>query len=185
MEVLREWSELEPDGEFCVMRWAQFASIPEQLGYLRNMIDVYRGTHWARSTALEIVRAAGCETRNQACMALAIAEAVKARVQYVREFPERFQTPPRTWKDRAGDCDDFTTTEGALMESIGIATRVVGMKVNDKWRHVYVEAMIEVPGGRKLPMPLDATLRNTPLRELANPITRALARGMKVETLRL
>jgi hypothetical protein len=182
-KVTRRWTEIGADGQPVAMRWAEFGSIPEQLDYLRKMIDVYRATTWARKTAMEIIRAAQCEARNHACFALAIGEAVQSRIMYVREFPERFQTPPNTWADQAGDCDDFTTLIGSLLESVGVQVKVVGMKVNGKWRHVYPVAQIEGPGGKKLPMNLDATLRGVPVREMANPITRALERGMVVETL--
>jgi hypothetical protein len=183
VQVRRRWLEEEPGGGTVPMAWADFSSIPEQLRYLRSMIDVYRGTQWARRLALEIVRGAGCEARNHACMALAIGEWVQQRIAYVREFPERFQTPPRTVKDGAGDCDDHTTLIGSLAESLGIPVEVVGMKVDGKWKHVFARAQIEGKGRTRLPMPLDSTLRNTPIRQLANPITRALDRGMKVETL--
>lgn len=202
-QVLRRWTELGTDGAPVRLRWAQFGSIPEQLQYLRDMIDVYRGTYWARAKALEIINAAGCADRNHACMALAVGEWVQKNIRYVREFPERFQTPPRTVKDAAGDCDDFTTLIGSVLESIGVPIQVVGMKVAPpasmdptiaervrqwlgldlKWKHVYPRAIVEGPGGRLLMMNLDATLKNTPVRSFANPITRALDRGMKVETL--
>jgi hypothetical protein len=182
-EVLRKWTETGADGQPVEMRWAQFGSIPEQLAYLRKMIDVYRATSWARTTAMEIIRAAGCEARNHACFALAVGEEVQRRIMYVREFPERFQTPPNTWKDEAGDCDDFTTLIGSLLEAVGVPVQVVGMKVDGKWRHVYPRALIDGAGGKQLPLNLDATLRGVPIREMANPIRRALERGMKVETI--
>lgn len=181
-KVTRKWTEIGADGGQVAMRWAEFGSIPEQLSYLRKMIDVYRATSWARAVGMDIVRRAGCEARNHACFALAIGEAVQNRIMYVREFPERFQTPPNTWKDQAGDCDDFTTLIGSLLEAVGVPVKVVGMKVNGKWKHVYPVAQIET-GGRVLPMNLDATLRGVPIREMANPIRRAIERGMKVETL--
>lgn len=188
-KITRRWSELGPDGKPVSMLWAEFGSIPEQLSYLRKMIDVYRATTWARSTAMQIIRDAGCEARNHACFALAIGEAVQQRIMYVREFPERFQTPPNTWRDGAGDCDDFTTLIGSLLEAVGVPVKVVGMKTAPrkgqplKWKHVYPVAQIEGPGGKALPMNLDATLRGVPVRQMANPITRALERGMVVETL--
>jgi len=177
------WSELSETGRKVVTRRMDFDSIPEQIAFLRQMIQVYAGTAWAKETALRIIREADCPARNHACYAMAIAEAVQKRIRYIREYPETFQTPPRTWEIRAGDCDDFTTTEGTLLETLGIRNEVVGMKISGKWRHVFLRALIEVPGRRGLRrMPLDATLRNTPVRQMANPITRSLARGLKVET---
>jgi len=182
-EVLRKWTELGADGQPVAMRWAQFGSIPEQLTYLRKMIDVYRATTWARTTGMDIIRQAQCPARNHACFALAVGAAVQERIMYVREFPERFQTPPNTWRERAGDCDDFTTLIGSLLEAIGVPVQVVGMKVGGKWRHVYPRALIDGRGGKQLPLNLDATLRGVPIQAMANPIRRALERGMQVETL--
>jgi hypothetical protein len=150
--------------------------------FLRNMVNVYRGTTWAKETALEIIRSANCPPRNKACAALKIAEAVQERIRYINEYPETFQTPPRTWDLMAGDCDDFTTLIASLIESQGITVQVVGMKFDGKWRHVFPRALIPGPGGRSLPMYLDATQRNTPVRQLVNPITKALKRGFKIDT---
>jgi transglutaminase superfamily protein len=200
-KVTRRWQEIGDDGAPVDLIWAEFKSIPEQLQFLRTMIDVYRATEWSRQMALRIVKEAGCADRHHACMALAVGEWVQRNIRYVREFPERFQSPSRTVKDAAGDCDDFTTLIGSLLESIGIQVEVVGMKVGQppggrlgerireafrldtKWKHVYPRALIDTGGGRPVVMNLDATLRNTPVRQLANPIRRALERGLKVDTL--
>lgn len=182
------WQEVSGSGQVVTTRRAEFGSVPEQLAFLRKMIDTYRGTTWARELALELTK--DCEHRNKACYALAIAKAVQARIRYVNEYPEVFQSPRRTWELRAGDCDDFTSLTGSLIESLGIPTEVVGMKMpgpggrgKPAWRHVFIRALIDGPGGRRLPMPLDGTLRNTPVETLTNPITRAIARGLTVETI--
>lgn len=175
------WAELNEQGRKVITRRADFDSIPEQISFLRTMVQVYAGTSWAKETALQIIREANCAARNHACYAMAIAEAVQKRIRYIREYPETFQSPPRTWEIRAGDCDDFTTTEGTLLETLGIRNEIVGMKIGGKWRHVFIRALIQTPRGLQR-MPLDATLRNTPVRKMANPITRSLARGLKVET---
>lgn len=175
------WAELSETGRRVVTRRMDFDSIPEQIAFLRQMIQVYSGTAWSKERALEIIRAADCPARNHACYAMAIAEAVQRRIRYIREYPETFQTPPRTWEISAGDCDDFTTLTGSLLETLGIRNEVVGMKIAGKWRHVFIRALIETPRGLRR-MPLDGTLRNTPVRQMANPITRSLARGLKVET---
>jgi hypothetical protein len=175
------WAELSETGQRVISRRMDFDSIPEQIAFLRQMVSVYAGTSWAKETALQIIREANCPARNHACYALAIAEAVQKRIRYIREYPETFQTPPRTWRIRAGDCDDFTTTTNTLWETLGIRNEIVGMKIAGKWRHVFSRALIESPRGL-LRVPLDGTLRNTPVRQMANPITRSLARGLTVET---
>lgn len=180
------WAELSEAGRKVITRRMDFDSIPEQIAFLRQMVNVYAGTSWAKETALKIIREADCPARNHACYAMAIAEAIQRRIRYIREYPETFQTPPRTWEIRAGDCDDFTTLTGTLLETLGIRAELVGMKIGGKWgplkwRHVFPRALVTARG-RLHRMPLDGTLRNTPVRQLANPITRSLARGLKVET---
>jgi hypothetical protein len=157
-----------------------FKSIPEQLWTLRKVIEVYRGKEWSREIAIRIIRAR-CPQKNQVCQALAIADAVQRRTYYVKERPERFQFPKRTWKLKAGDCDDFTTLIGSLCESIGIPIEVWGLKVDHLWRHVYPVALIQA-GHRMLRLPLDATMR-APVWERRNPIQVAIERGHTVETL--
>lgn len=177
------WSELSRTGRQVRTTRLDFESIPAQLQYLRQMIDVYRGTTWAREHALEILREKNTPDRNKAAMAVDIAEAVQERVAYINERPERFQTPPNTWETRAGDCDDHTTLIGTLLEAVGIPVQVVGMKVDGSWKHVFPRALIQIPGGKSLPMPLDTTLRDTPVRRMVNPILRAREKGMRVETM--
>lgn len=175
------WAELSEAGRKVITRRMDFDSIPEQIAFLRSMVNVYAGTSWAKETALRIIREADCAARNHACYAMAIAEAVQGRIRYIREYPETFQTPPRTWEIRAGDCDDFTTLTGTLLETLGIRSEIVGMKISGKWRHVFPRALVMARGQLRR-MPLDGTLRSTPVRQMANPITRSLARGLKVET---
>lgn len=177
------WAELSATGKKVITQRLDFASIQEQIAFLRQMINVYRGTSWAKELALQLIRDA--PHRNKAAYAMAIAEAVQARVKYVNEYPETFQTPPRTWDLRAGDCDDFTTLIGSLIETLGITVEVVGMKVDGKWRHVFPRALVPGRGGKLLRMYLDATIRDTPVRAMVNPITRSLARGFTVDTFTL
>lgn len=177
------WSELDQQGKKVVSQRLDFDSIPEQIAFLRTMINVYRGTTWAKELALQLVR--DCEHRNKACYAMAIAEAVQGRVKYINELPETFQTPVRTWNLRAGDCDDFTTLIGTLIETLGITVEVVGMKINGKWRHVFPRALVPGRDGKLRRMVLDATIKGTPVRQMVNPITRSLARGYTVDTFTL
>lgn len=183
IKVGETWAELSESGKKVITKRLDFASIQEQIAFLRQMVNVYRGTSWAKELALKLI--ADCEHRNKACYALAIAKAVQARVKYINEFPETFQTPPRTWDLQAGDCDDFTTLIGSLIETLGIGVEVVGMKVNGKWRHVFPRALIPGAGGKVLRMNLDATMKNTPVERMVNPITKSIARGYTVDTFTL
>ncbi len=161
----------------------QFKDIPEEIAFLRQMIDVYRETPWARETAIRIIRAA-CPPKDKLCQAIAIAEAVQRRIYYVNEYPEVFQSPPRTWDMRAGDCDDQTTLTGTLLEAIGIPVEVVGLKMDGEWKHVFARALVQIPGHgeREVPIALDTTL-STPVRRLTAPEVLAASHGKKVQTL--
>jgi hypothetical protein len=68
-----------------------------------------------------------------------------ARVQY-RADPisvERLQVPVVTWRDRAGDCDDFSTAIAATLGTIGYRTRfVTGGMVPGAWSHVWLQVWL-------------------------------------------
>jgi transglutaminase-like putative cysteine protease len=180
LKIKRRWNELGSEGQIVRHTLAEFGSIEEQLTYLRRMIEVWRATTWAREKALAIIKEAHVEDRNKPHQAVAIAEWVRKNIRYVNELPETFQTPARTVRSGAGDCDDHTTLIGALAENLGIPIQVVGLKVNDVWQHVYPRALFE-QGGKIVPMPLDSTIRDAEIREFANPVKRLLDRGKKVE----
>jgi hypothetical protein len=180
--VKRRWDEIGAEGETVRHAHADFNSIEEQLIYLRKMIEVYRATTFARLLALNIIKEANVPDRNKAAQAVAIAEWVRKNIRYVNELPETFQTPPRTVKVAAGDCDDHTTLIGSLCESIGIPIEVVGLKVDGVWQHVFPRAVLQAPGGKIVRMPLDSTIKDAEIRDFANPVKRLLDRGKKVET---
>lgn len=161
-----------------------FLTIADQIRYVRKMINKWRGRPQLRHLAMQIIREAGCPQKNRLCQAYAIAQAVKDRIYYINERPEIFQEPMNTWRWRYGDCDDFVSLEGSLLESVGIKVEVVGMKIDKKWRHVFPIAIIPISGKKAIRLPLDATL-SQPLGPRANPITIALRLGHRVDTLNL
>jgi len=178
--VKRRWNELGSEGQTVRHVMADFGSVEEQLLYLRQMIETWRGTTWARELALKILNEAQVPDRNKAAQAVAIAEWVRKNIRYVNELPETFQTPKRTVETQAGDCDDHTTLIGSLCENIGIPIQVTGLKVNGVWQHVYPRAILQLPDGKIIKMPLDSTIRDSEIRAFANPIKRLMDRGKKV-----
>jgi hypothetical protein len=159
----------------------RFGSQPQQIMWLRGMVEQYRATYYIRSKARDIVfRQRGCPPRDQVCQALALAGWVQDTITYVQEMPETFQTPPTTISEGYGDCDDFSTLIAALCESIGIQCDLVGMEwgkgASRYYRHIFPRAVI-AQGGTLYRVPLDATLAVT-LDGTQDPIRIALDRGV-------
>lgn len=179
--VLNTWGEVATNGRRVIHRWADFGSIEDQLQYLRTMVDIYRATTFARELSLRILTEAGIPDYNKPAQAVAIAEWVKKNIRYINEFPETFQTPPRTVEIEAGDCDDHTTLIASLCGNIGVPTEVVGMKVDDVWKHVFPVAIFTSKSGKQIPMCLDSTLKNHPIKEFVNPAQMVRAQGKKVD----
>lgn len=161
-----------------------FLNIPDMVGFLRGVVDDWRGRAWTREQAVDIVfRKAGCKPKDRLCHALAIGEWVQKNIIYVNEIPETFQTPKRTVELGAGDCDDFTTLIASFAEAVGIPATICAMKINGSWKHVFPILEIRRPGKPPLRVVVDATL-NQPVRLFTNPIKIALERGDQVETIR-
>ena len=152
-----------------------FDNLDEELRFLRRMIDEWRGAPVIRNLALQIIREYGCQSRDKKCQAIAIASWVQDQIYYVHELPERFQLPDETLRIRAGDCDDHTTLICSLLESIGIPSKMVCMRLNGLWSHIFAAAVMK--GGGLLP--LDSTMR-FPIGSSASPIEYAQSRGKDV-----
>lgn len=171
MRTLGSWDS--PNGPASLV---DFKDIDEELRYLRRLITLYRGNPTIRNLAVQIIQDTQAPSRDKKAQALAIGEWVQQNIYYVHELPERFQDPTETLRLKAGDCDDMTTLIGSLLESIGISSVMVCMKVNGLWSHIYPAARIPETGGL---LPLDATMRfAVPLAN--NPIEWAKQRGKNV-----
>jgi hypothetical protein len=182
-EILGSWSETGPEtGRRVHTTRVRFRSIQDELKFLRQVIDDWRGRAWTRETAKRVVfDNGGCEPKKRLCHALAVAEWVQETITYVNERPETFQTPQRTVDLGMGDCDDQTVLVGALLEAVGIPVQVVGMRIDGQWRHVFPRAVVRLPGGRNVVVSLDTTL-SLPVRQLVDPVARSKKRGRSVET---
>jgi transglutaminase-like putative cysteine protease len=179
--VLEEWSEVSESGKTVRTQRVRFPSVKAEIDYLRTVVDKWRGTTWARELATRIVfDEAGCERKQRMCHAIAIGEWAQREITYVNELPETFQSPRRTVEFGRGDCDDATVVVATLLEAIGIPTKLVGMKVNGRWRHIFPVALVRLPAGKIVKVPLDTTL-DVPISEKQSPIRRAKARGQRVE----
>lgn len=164
-------SERTLAGDVVTTRRVHFRSQGEQIEFLRQMVDEYRGHAGIRARARDIVfRQANCPARDEVAYALAIGRWVQANVTYVRELPEEFATPVHTLLTRYGDCDDFASVTAALIESLGIESELVGMSwetpadPQGAFGHIFTRAVVR---GQRIP--LDATLE-FPIEALTDPI---------------
>lgn len=166
------------------VRRLMFGSQAEQIGFLRAMVDRYKGNQLIREKACQIVfNWAGCPPKAKLCHAVAIARWVQTHITYVNEGEETFQSPVRTLTWRHGDCDDFSTLIGALCESIGVHVELVGVHWRDQFRHIFARAVVPTAAGLRR-IPLDATL-DADVRRLPNPIAISIRRGDQPSTLSL
>jgi len=169
-------------GATVTTRRVAFASQPEQIVWLRGMVDQYRTVYLIRSRARDIAfRQRVTNQRDQIGQAVAIAGWVQDNITYVQEMPETFQTPTTTVSEGYGDCDDFSTLIASMCESIGIMTELVGMEwgrgAGRFFRHIFPRAVVAV-GGAVYRVPLDATL-TTPVDGTQDPIRIAIAKGVR------
>jgi transglutaminase-like putative cysteine protease len=164
-------SERTLAGDVVSTRRVHFRSQEEQIEFLREMVDEYRGHAGIRARARDIVfRQANCPPRDEVAYALAIGRWVQSNITYVRELPEEFATPVHTLLTRYGDCDDFASVTAALCESLGIESELIGMSwetpsdPTGAFGHIFTRAVV-----RGLRIPLDATLE-FPIEALTDPI---------------
>ena len=149
-----------------------FASQEDQIRFLRQMVDRYKGAKDIHDKAIEIVfHEAGCEQKNKFCHALAIGRWVQENITYVNEGVETFQSPSKSLQYKFGDCDDYATLTAALLESIGVTAQIVGLQWKGSFRHIFARAVI---AGRIFP--LDGTL-DEPIDDLTDPIAISTKRG--------
>lgn len=158
--------------------WYVRGTQPEQLAYMRRLASAYGRTLPIRQLAVRIAYdGAGATGKDHARQALAIANWVKSRIRYVNESTETMQTPPRTIVNGFGDCDDHTILVAALLDALGIANRIAGMRWRGDFRHVFPLAIVRSPRGARV-LPLDTTLRQ-PVG--TSPVAIAEAQGRRVD----
>jgi hypothetical protein len=152
----------------------EFKDIDEELRYLRKLVSEWRGHPLIRNLALKIVLDSEVPPRDKKGQAIAIAKWVQDHIYYIHELPERFQTPQETLRLKAGDCDDSTSLTCSLLESVGIPSMLVCMKISGKWAHIFPAAVM--PTGL---LPLDTTMR-VDVSTAPNPVEWAHERGKTV-----
>lgn len=93
---------------------------------------------------------------------------IQNRIRYVREYPERYQTPARTLEWGIGDCDDQAPLMAALARTCRIPARLCIGGWNEppsdepKWRHIWAQVLLPGEGWtsaetvRAVPLGFDA-----------------------------
>lgn len=170
-------------GDVVSSRMARFSGQEDQIRMLRQLVTLCRCLANIRARARDIAfRTYNCLPRNKAEQALAIGDWVQRSIIYVEEIPEVFQTPATTIAIGYGDCDDHATVVASLLEAIGIESELVALAWDidgePSYNHIFCRAVVPVADGRVVKIPLDTTLTR-PVREMADPIALARARGLR------
>jgi hypothetical protein len=119
-----------------------------------------------RALAIDIVRDAGIKDKDYFGEMVAIHRWVRDNIRYVRDpiGQETLSYPEETaFNSRAGDCDDLSTLEIALLGSIGIESYpVVVGTFPGHFSHVYVHGKVPVGKGRNAGkvIPLDPIMKD-------------------------
>jgi len=115
----------------------------------KQWIENYRSEQFVRDKALSITRGiikntrtGHADMRNFDAIAKSIHNFIVKEIMYVRDQNgvERLQTPDATLRLKSGDCDDMVILGGALLESVGVPTRIklIGQKAGS-FSHIYLE----------------------------------------------
>jgi transglutaminase-like putative cysteine protease len=175
-------------GDVVITQRARFTSQEQQIRYLREVVDVYRGHPAIRARARDIVfRLDNCEPRNEVAYALSLGRWVQQHIRYCKELPEVFQVPTATVALGWGDCDDHVQLVASLLESLGIESEIVGLEWDSPpgvrparaYQHIFSRAVI---GGRWY-VPLDTTLTR-PIEQMTDPIKIGRQAGLRLRLFR-
>ncbi len=125
-----------------------------------------------RALALAIVQRFGIAGKDYLAEVMAIHRWVQTSIRYTRDpvGQETVQTPEHTaFVNQAGDCDDFSVLEAALLGALGHPTRFITIGYSPQaFSHVYLEANIR---GRWIP--LDPIMADKPAGwQAPNPVIR-------------
>lgn len=137
---------------------------------VKKVVEMAHGNYGSKSAkiralAINIVKAAGVPDKDYYGEIVAIHNFVRDNIRYVRDpvGQETLSYPEETaFNSKAGDCDDMTILEIAMLGSIGIESYpvVVGMFPNH-YSHIYLHAQVPVGNSRNAGkiIPLDPIMK--------------------------
>jgi hypothetical protein len=140
---------------------------------VRKMVELAHSQYGSKSSriralAIDIVRNAGIPDKDYFGEMVAIHNWVRDNIRYVRDpiGQETLSYPEETaFNSRAGDCDDLSTLEMALLGAIGMESYpvVVGM-FPGHFSHVYLHGKVPPGKGRNAGkvIPLDPIMKDWP-----------------------
>lgn len=116
------------------------ASLDNTIHHMKKFIE--EGKRDERIVYLARIIAKNCDGRDFDCIAKAVYFFLIRMIKY--QFDPRgvewLQDCEVTLRKRSGDCDDFATLGSALLQAIGINTRLIIAQANTPvWNHVYLE----------------------------------------------
>lgn len=161
-----------PNGRPVRSLLVSFKDMKDIANFLRQGVLVYRHNPIVRRAAIDAITENGAREKDKLGQAVAIATWTKQNIYYIHEPDEVFQTPENTLRERSGDCDDFTWLQCAMMESVGIPSKMNLMRIGGQWKHIYPSMMV---GPRNVA--LDATLDVWP-NEFPSPTAIAKEQGV-------
>lgn len=174
-------------GDVVTTRRGVWRTQADQIHFLRDVVDHFRGSASIRARARDIVfRLNNCPPRNEAAYSIAIGRWVQQNITYVRERPEVFQDPSTTIAMGYGDCDDTAPLVASLLEAVGVESELIGLEweappgspVRRAFQHIYPAARIQ----SRWRIPLDTTLQR-PIEQMTDPIRLAQERGLRLRVL--
>lgn len=144
------WQPLRRLGDASLSGYRRpYPGVDEVVNIAKTWIENYRSEQFIRDKALQITgsirkhpRSNHPDMRDFDAIAKAIHDFIVKEIKYVRDQNEveRLQTPDATLLLKAGDCDDMVILGGALLESVGVPTRIklIGQKTG-QFSHIYLE----------------------------------------------
>lgn len=162
--------------------------IDERVAHVVKMIKRGRNDPRIRALAVQIVsqkrgRKWKCSERDYVCECRELFDYVRSHVRYVRDSIDKdtFQAANRTLEFAGGDCDDYTITLGALLQSIGypVWCRVIQTQGNRDFNHIYLvvglpptnpthkmslDASVDRPAGWAPPSSMIVKVKDYPVR---------------------
>lgn len=148
----------------------QYMTLPGGLAGTDGTVDLMRqlamGQYGSRSPniralAINILTQAGIAGKDYQGEMIAIHNWVRDNIRYTRDVAgqETLLPPEETaFNSKAGDCDDMSVLEAALLGSVGFDTRFKTIGVTpDRFSHVYLEAKLNDQW-----VPLDPIMKDKP-----------------------